>query len=100
MIGLGTIANSGAIVLGGLIGALFGKKLNERYQQTITRGMAVAVMFVGISGTLQEMLKAGAADFFISLHMCSNDALCIVLKMWGISCTRFINCEKVVIFGS
>lgn len=60
MIGLGTIANTGAIVLGGLTGALFGKKLNERYQQTITRGMAVVVMFVGISGTLQEMLKADA----------------------------------------
>ena len=59
MIGLGTIANTGAIILGGMIGLAFGKKLNPRYQQTITAGLSCAVMFVGLAGTLQEMLKAG-----------------------------------------
>lgn len=60
MIGLGTIVNSVAIVIGGLVGMVFGKKLSGRYQQTITAGMSVSVMFVGIAGTLREMLRANA----------------------------------------
>ena len=58
MIGLGTIANTAAIVIGGIIGLFCGKRLTERYQKTIVSGMAMCVMFVGISGTLQEMLRA------------------------------------------
>jgi len=60
MVGLGTLANTAAIVAGGVIGLLFGRRLKDRFQQTITAGMATSVMFVGIAGTLQEMLKANA----------------------------------------
>lgn len=66
MIGLGTIVNTVAIVVGGLIGVGFGRRLNERYQQTITAGLSVCVMFVGIAGTLQEMLRAGAEGKLVS----------------------------------
>lgn len=66
MSGLGTLVNTGTIVLGGLVGLACGKKLSARYQQTITSGMAVATMFVGIAGTLQEMLKANVDGRLVS----------------------------------
>jgi len=66
MIGLGTIANTVAIVIGGFVGLLCGKRLTERYQKTIVSGMAMCVMFVGVAGTLQEMLRADASGRLIS----------------------------------
>lgn len=63
MPGLGTLANVLAIVLGGLIGVLFGKKIPERFQETIQTGNAVAVLFIGIGGTLAHMLKAEGETF-------------------------------------
>ena len=57
MIGLGTILNVAAIVAGGLIGMVGGKWLSERCQETITRGMGVCVLFVGVAGVLEKMLR-------------------------------------------
>lgn len=56
MIGLGTIINVGAIIAGGFLGLLGGKWLKERWQETIIRGMAICVMFIGIAGVMQNML--------------------------------------------
>lgn len=56
MPGLGTLANVLAIISGGIIGVLFGKKIPQRVQETIQTGNAVAVLFIGIGGTLQHML--------------------------------------------
>lgn len=57
MIGLGTIINSGAIILGGIFGLLFGKRLKEHYQQTLTMACGVCSTFIGLSGTLQNMFS-------------------------------------------
>ncbi len=55
MIGLGTVINAAAIIMGGLVGMLFGKRITERFQTALTNGVAVCVMFIGISGALGEM---------------------------------------------
>lgn len=48
--------NTGAIVIGGLLGYLFQRLLSEKLQQTLMQAIGVAVMFIGISGTLSRML--------------------------------------------
>ena len=58
MPGLGTIVNVAAILLGGLAGMLGGKLIPERYQKTLLSAMGVSVLFVGLSGTLSQMLYA------------------------------------------
>lgn len=55
MIGLGTIINTAAIIVGGLFGMLFGKKITDRFQDTLTKANGVCVIFIGIAGALQEM---------------------------------------------
>ncbi len=55
MIGLGTIINVAGIVLGGIIGLLCGKLITPRIQNTLLKAIGVCVVFLGISGTLQEM---------------------------------------------
>ena len=55
MPGLGTIINVTFIIAGGLAGILFGNKLNERSRETLLLANAVAVLFIGIAGALQQM---------------------------------------------
>ena len=59
MHGLGTIVNVAAIVVGGLAGLLGGRRIPERLQKTLMSAMGVSVLFVGVSGTLSQMLRAG-----------------------------------------
>ena len=55
MPGLGTIINVTFIVAGGLAGVLFGNRLNQRSRETLMLANAVAVLFIGIAGALQQM---------------------------------------------
>lgn len=55
MIGSGTIINTAAIIVGGLFGMLFGKRIPERLQDTLMKANGICVIFIGIAGTLQEM---------------------------------------------
>ena len=57
MFGLGTIVNTIAVVVGGIIGLLLKNGLKNRYQETIMQGIGLAVLFVGISGAMTGMLK-------------------------------------------
>ncbi len=49
---IGTIVNSAAIVLGGLIGSLFGEKIGERYTKPLLTAMAFVVAIIGIQGAM------------------------------------------------
>ena len=53
MIGLGTIANVAAIMIGSFIGLLLKGGLKQRFQDTIMNALGLAVMFIGLSGALQ-----------------------------------------------
>lgn len=57
MIGLGTMINVGCIIAGGILGMLFGSRLSERYQETLTQATGVSTMFMGIAGVMENMLK-------------------------------------------
>ena len=57
MPGLGTVINVIGIILGGIIGLLFGSKLEQRVRDTIMAGCGVSVMFLGIGGAVSKMLS-------------------------------------------
>jgi len=56
MFALGTIVNTAAILAGGAGGLLFGKFLQDRHQETLTRTCGVCTLFIGISGALECMM--------------------------------------------
>ena len=62
MIGLGTIVNAGAIVLGGLLGLGARRFLNERYQETMLKAMGFAVMVMALGSTLSKMMSVELAS--------------------------------------
>lgn len=57
MLGLGTIVNSAAIIVGGIIGMLFKKLISPGMQESVTRATGVCVLFIGIGGALSQMLR-------------------------------------------
>lgn len=62
MVGLGTIINSAAIVVGGIFGLLFGKFMKERIQDTLLKACGVCVLFIGIAGAMEGMLKISGSS--------------------------------------
>ena len=57
MIGFGTILNTLAIVVGGLLGGLFGRFLGENVQDGVIKACGISTLFIGLSGTLEKMLS-------------------------------------------
>ena len=57
MTGLGTVINAAAIVAGGAAGHFCGKLLKERHRQSLQTACGVSVLFIGIAGAMEGMLK-------------------------------------------
>ena len=73
MVGLGTIINTLAIVLGGILGALFGRFLSDSAQDTLTKVCGVSTLFIALSGALEGMLKVDGG------RIVSSGAMLIVI---------------------
>ncbi|MBQ2776097.1 MAG: DUF554 family protein, partial [Peptococcaceae bacterium] len=50
MIGFGTIINCIGIVIGGVLGLVFGNLMKERLQEILMTATALCVLFIGIGG--------------------------------------------------
>lgn len=57
MIGLGTLINMGAILLGGLLGMFLGRSVKVRYQDILMMAVGICVLMLGIGGTMEKMLS-------------------------------------------
>ena len=75
MFGLGTIVNTIAVVVGGIIGLLLKNGLKNRYQETIMQGIGLAVLFVGISGAMTGMLINNRVNGFFNS--------CFIFMFWS-----------------
>lgn len=60
MIGLGTILNVVAILVGGIIGLVFSRAISPRYQETLMQAIGVCVIFVGIGGAVEGVMTVTA----------------------------------------
>lgn len=56
MIGLGTLANTAAVIVGGGLGLFLKKGIKKSLQNSLLQAMGIAVLFIGIGGTLSQML--------------------------------------------
>ena len=56
MFAAGTLINTAAVIAGGLAGIFLKRGLKASLQETLMKASGVAVMFIGLSGTLQYML--------------------------------------------
>ena len=56
----GVLTNVAAILVGGGVGLLLGKKVNVRFQKTMTQGLALCILLIGLSGALDGTDTIGA----------------------------------------
>ena len=56
MIGLGTIINTVAVILGGMLGIVLKNGITKRFEKILMQANGLAVIFIGISGALKYML--------------------------------------------
>ncbi len=75
MIGLGTIINVGAILIGGLMGLFLGRSVKVRYQDILMISVGVCVMMLGIGGTMEEMLSIQDG------RIVSGDSMMMIITM-------------------
>ncbi len=66
MYGLGTIINTAAIIAGGVLGMLLGKRIPERCRDTVCKACGIAVLFIGIAGALKGLLSVDEAGRLVS----------------------------------
>ena len=65
MIGMGTLINTGAIIVGGVLGHLFGRFIKEESQDMLNKACGICVLFIGMVGAFQGMFTV-AGDKLIS----------------------------------
>ncbi|WP_223875875.1 DUF554 domain-containing protein [Paucilactobacillus kaifaensis] len=56
IVGTGTFVNTVAVVVGGIIGYIFQRLLNEKLKTAIMQAIGVAVIFIGFAGALAQIL--------------------------------------------
>ena len=57
MIGLGTLINTAAVIVGGIIGLLFGKLFKQKLQKALVTVCGVSTLFIGIGGVIEKMVS-------------------------------------------
>lgn len=75
MAGTGTIINCIGIILGGTAGLLFGKVLKERILETLNTACGVSILFLGIAGAMEGMLKLSDGKII------STESLLVVVSL-------------------
>ena len=58
MIGLGTIVNVAAVIVGGIVGIFLHGGLKKRFQEILMQSLGLATLFLGASGALTGLLTA------------------------------------------
>ena len=56
MIGLGTIVNTIAIIVGGLLGLLLKNGIAKRFEKILMQALGLATIFIGAGGVFKYML--------------------------------------------
>ncbi|MCL2154937.1 MAG: DUF554 domain-containing protein [Leptospirales bacterium] len=62
MIGLGTIVNTAAIIIGAICGSLLRNGLSDRFRETVMQSLGLSILIIGISGSLQGIFQIVDGD--------------------------------------
>ncbi len=77
MIGLGTLVNTLAVLLGATIGLLFKKVIPKKLGEALVLGVGLCVLYIGVEGTLK----------------CTNPLVMIISMVLGTVCGTLLNLD-------
>ena len=61
-IGIGTVVNGAAVIIGGILGIIFKKALKTRMQETMMKAMGLSVIFIGAFGALNRFSEISGTE--------------------------------------
>jgi len=85
---MGTLINCAGILIGGLLGLLFGRFFKEAMQDSLTKVCGIATLFIGISGALEKMFTLQD-----SLLVSSGSMLVVICLAIGTLIGELLNIE-------
>ena len=89
MIGIGTLLNVAGIILGGFIGLICGKLITPQIQDTLLKANGICVIFLGLAGTLEQMITVQDG------HLNSSGTMMMILSLSiGALIGEWINLDK------
>lgn len=89
MVGLGTIINTAAVILGGLIGLCLKNGIKKQLQDSLMHACGVATIFIGASGALSKMLVFGEGKIETQGTM-----LLVLSLVIGVALGEWLDIEK------
>ncbi len=98
MVGLGTVINTLAVILGGVLGMLLKNGIPKRLEKIILQSLGVAIIFIGVSGVLKHMLviAEGTIDTQGTMLLIFSLVLgCIVGELINIEAKMEVLAEKI-----
>ncbi len=57
---MGTLINASAVIIGGILGNFINGSAIKKYEATLMHALGLCTLYIGISGTLAQMLKTGS----------------------------------------
>lgn len=57
---MGTLINVAAVIIGGILGNFINGSAIKKYEATLMHALGLCTLYIGISGTLAQMLKTGS----------------------------------------
>lgn len=86
---MGTVINCAGILIGGLLGLLFGRFFKESMQDSLTKVCGIATLFIGISGALEKMFSVQDG-----LLISSGSMLVVICLALGTLIGELLNIEN------
>ena len=88
MIGFGTIINTAAIIIGGMIGHFIGKLFKQEQQAALNKACGISVIFIAIAGAMQGMIHIDAGTIVSGKSMVILNDLFLVILAGKYICPR------------
>ena len=84
MFGLGTLINTAAVVVGGLLGLLLKNGIAKRFEAILMQALGLATIFIGAGGVLKYMLvvENGAVDTRGTMLLIFSLVIGCILGQW------------------
>jgi hypothetical protein len=76
MIGIGTLVNVAAIVIGGIAGTVVKSAIKERFRDTVMQAIGLSVVLIGVSGAIQGIIGIASDGTLVR-----NDLLLMTLSL-------------------
>ena len=92
MIFVGPLINAGVVLLAGIIGSFLRRGIPEKMATTVTQGVGICVLIIGIRGAIKSVMTSAAVNSYI-------EVIAVICMALGIVIGELIDIDKCCYFN-